>query len=176
MNYPELICESADELKRLEKEQKLVQFRKRARFLRLLKTNAAATQEQAGREVEWKLRQARKIWSLYREKGLSALLENRRQRAFGKLSSRQISELQNYLKELGADSLDRVRGFIESSFGVSYGRGGVRELLARLKIKLETARPSNYQKDERAVENLKKTSSQSRQQSFPQKRSSLKMR
>jgi transposase len=175
MNYPDLIIESADALKQLEKEQKLVQFQKRMRFLWLLKTAAVTTQEQAGKEVEWKLRQSQKIWGLYREKGLAVLLENRHQRAFGKLSSCQLARLQNHLAEFGADSLDQVRDYIQSSCGVSYGRSGVCELLGRLKIKLKTARPSNYQKDEAAVENFKKKNSASRQKSLPQKRSSLKM-
>ena len=176
MKYPELITESADDLKQLEREQKLVFFQKRVRFLWLLKTARAKTQEQAGKEVEWKLRQAQKIWSLYRDKGVSALLENRHKRGFGKLSSWQIAELQNFLKEFGADSLDEVRDYLHSSFGISYQRSGVCELLARLKAKLKTARPSNYQKDEAAVENFKKKSFQSKQKSLPQKRSSLRMK
>ncbi len=176
MKYPELISQSTDDLKQLEKEQKLVQFQKRVRFLWLLKTSAATTQKQAAEQVEWKLRQAQKIWSWYRYKGLAAVLEKRRQRSFGKLSSRQITELQNYLKEFGADSLDEVRDYLQKSFGVDYQRSGVCELLARLKIKLKTARPSNYQKDEAAVENFKKKSFQSKQKSLPQKPLSLKMK
>ena len=69
-----------------------------------------------------------------------------------------------------------MRGFIESSFGINYGRSGVCELLGRLKIKLKTARSSNYQKDQAAVENFKKKSSASRQKSFPKKKSNLKMK
>ena len=176
MNYPELITESADDLKQLEKKQKLVFFQKRVRFLWLLKTALVQTQEQAGKEVEWKLRQSQKIWSLYRDKGLSALVENRHRRGFGKLSSWQIARLQNYLNEFGADSLDEVRDYLQSSFGISYQRSGVCELLARLKVKLKTARPSNYQKDEAAVENFKKKNFLSKQKSLPQKRSSLKMK
>ena len=176
MNYPELISQSADDLKQLEKEQKLVQFQKRVRFLWLLKTSPATAQKQAAEQVEWKLRQAQKIWSLSRDKGLAGVIEKRRQRGFGKLSSQQIAQLQNYLREFGADSLDEVRNYLQSSFGVNYQRSGVCELLARLKVKLKTARPSNYQKDEAAVENFKKKSFQSKQKSLPQKRSSLKMK
>lgn len=174
MNYPELICESVDDLKQLEKEQKLVHCQKRVRFLWLLKTKTATTQEQAGERVEWKLRQSQKIWGLYRRKGLAALLEKRDQHGFGKLSSQQLAKLQNQLGQFGADSLDQVRDYIQSAFGVSYQRSGVCELLGRLKIKLKTGRPSNYQKDQAAVENFKKKNSSRKHESMPSQRLSLK--
>jgi len=66
MNYAQIISESGAELKRLEAEQKLVQFQKRVCFLLALKTGAAKTQEAAGKLVGWQERQSQKIWALYR--------------------------------------------------------------------------------------------------------------
>ena len=66
MNYAQIISESGAELKRLEAEQKLVQFQKRVCFPLALKTGAAKTQEAAGKLVGWQERQSQKIWALYR--------------------------------------------------------------------------------------------------------------
>lgn len=48
MNYEELIGESFDELRKLEKRQKLARDEKRIRFLRYLKSGEAKTQVAAG--------------------------------------------------------------------------------------------------------------------------------
>ena len=64
MDYAQIITESEAELKELEEGQKLVQFQKRVRFLLLLKSGAAKTQETAGVMVGWKKRQSQKIWQL----------------------------------------------------------------------------------------------------------------
>ncbi len=71
MNYSEIISETESALQELENAQKLVQFQKRVRFLRLLKSGEAATQKQAGEIVGWKLRQAQQIWQLYRGQGVA---------------------------------------------------------------------------------------------------------
>jgi len=157
MNYAEIIIESEEELKSIGKKQKLVQLEKRIRFLRLLKSGVAKTQAAAGQVVGWKLRQSQKIWKLYRDGGLSAVLEKPKRWGFGKLSSRQIAELQKYLTEFGANSLLEVSKYLEQSFGVLYTEAGVSALCFRLKIKLKTARPSNAKKDEGVVGRYKKT-------------------
>jgi len=157
MNYAEIITESEEELKRIGKKQKLVQLEKRVRFLLVLKSGDAKTQAEAGERVGWKLRQSQKIWKLYREGGLSAVLEKPKRWGFGKLSSHQIAELQKYLTEFGANSLLEVGKYLEQSFGVLYTQAGVSALCCRLKIKLKTARPSNAKKDVEKVERYKKT-------------------
>ncbi len=157
MNYAEIITESEEELKRIGKKQKLVQLEKRVRFLSVLKSGEAKTQAEAGERAGWKLRQSQKIWKLYRDGGLSAVLEKPKRWGFGKLSSRQIAELQKYLTEFGANSLLEVGKYLEQSFGVLYTQAGVSALCFRLRIKLKTARPSNAKKDEEKVERYKKT-------------------
>lgn len=157
MNYEEIITESEEELKEIEKKQKLVQLEKRVRFLRYLKSGKAKTQEEAGEKVGWKLRQSQKVWKLYREGRLEAVLFKPKRWGFGKLSSHQIAELQKYLKEFGADNLQEVCQYLEQGFGVIYTESGVSALCMRLKIKLKTARPSNAKKDVEKVERYKKT-------------------
>jgi transposase len=158
MNYAEIITETNEELKRVEKKQKLVQFQSRLRFLFLLKTGAAHTQAAAGAEVGWQLRQSQKVWGLYRRGGLAAVLRPPRGWGFGKLSSHQLARLHNYTAQFGAESLQEVRDYLEQTCGVSYTIGGVSALCARLKIKLKTARPANALQDAVTVAAYKKTS------------------
>src|SRR6185436_5716770 len=157
MNYAELISESEEELKQIEKRQKLVQFQKRIQFLRLLRSHLAVTQEEAGKIVGWQLRQSQKIWQWYREGGVEGVLHKPKGWGFGKLSSQQIAQLQNYLAEFGGYSLLEIGHYLEQSFGVVYSTSGVSALCCRLKIKLKTARPANTKKDAAKVEAYKKT-------------------
>lgn len=158
MNYQELIRETLEQLQKHEKQQKLVRNEKRVRFLRFLKSGEAKTQIEAGEMVGWKLRQAQKIWRLYREAGLSGVLEKTANRGFGRLSSYQISQLNRYLEQFGAQTLEEIRGYLSDSFGVRYTIGGLSDLCLRLKIKLKTARPVNYRQDAAEVAEYKKTS------------------
>ncbi len=158
MKYDKLIGEELEELRAIEKKQKLVQFEKRVQFLIALKSGEAVTQKAAGSKVGWKVRQSQKIWRMYRERGLEGVLEKSGRRNFGKLSSVEISRLNEYLREFGARSLAEIQQYVRDSFGVNYTIGGLSDLCIRLRIKLKTARPSNYLKDEGAVLRYKKTS------------------
>jgi transposase len=157
MKYDELISEELEELRAIEKKQKLVQFEKRVRFLIWLKSGEAKTQKAAGSKVGWKMRQSQKIWQRYRERGLEGVLANSERRGFGKLSSVEISRLNEYLREFGARSLAEIQAYVRDCFGVNYTIGGLSDLCLRLPIKLKTERPSNYRKDEAAVSRYKKT-------------------
>ncbi len=157
MNYAQMITETDEELKRVEKKQKLVQLQNRIRFLLLLNSGVARTQAEAGAAVGWKLRQSQKIWRLYSVGGLAAVLHQPQRWGFGKLSSLEIARLHNYTAQFGANSLTEVRDYIEQSCGVNYTIGGVSALCGRLKIKLKSARPSNAKKDMVKVEAYKKT-------------------
>lgn len=157
MNYAELITETVDELKQLEQEQKLVQFQKRISFLLALKTQAAGTQEKAGEQVGWKLRNTQNVWKLYRTGGIREILRKPQRWGFGKLSSQEIARLQKHLAQFGAADLREVQTICEAQFNVYYTIGGVSALCARLKIKLKTARPSNAKKDAALAETYKKT-------------------
>src|SRR5215467_4281316 len=151
MNYAELITESEAELKQIEKQQKLAQMQKRIQFLLLLKSQSALTQQKAGQAVGWQLRQSQKIWQLYRQGGLAAVLAKPKRWGFGKLSSQQIARLQNYLAQFGGASLREISDYLQQSFGVVYSTSGISALCCRLKIKRKTARPSNAKKDEAKV-------------------------
>ncbi len=159
MNYAELIVESEAELTELENKQKLVQFQKRLRFLRLLKSGEVKTQAAAGAMVGWKLRQSQKIWQLYRRGGTSFVLQKNARWQTGKLTNEQRSQLSEQLAQAGgAASLAAVQNHIAAAFGARYTIGGVSGLCRRLRIKLKTARPVNVKKDEARAAEYKKTS------------------
>lgn len=158
MKYDELVGEGLEELRAIEKKQKLVQFEKRVQFLIYLKSGEAVTQKAAGIKVGWQVRQSQKIWQMYRERGLAGVLEKSERRGFGKLSSVEIGRLNEYLRQFGARSLAEIQAYVRDSFGVSYTIGGLSDLCLRLRIKLKTARPSNYLKDEAQVLRYKKPS------------------
>lgn len=157
MNYAQIITETEAELERLEAAQKLVQFQKRVRFLRLLKTDEAKTQAAAGKLVGWQKRQSQKIWALYRKGTIEEVLRKPQRYRLGKLSSQEMARLQQYLREFGANSLSEVRDLIKLMFEVEYSESGVCVLFQRLCIKLKTPRPSNIRKDARAGAEYKKT-------------------
>lgn len=157
MNYAQIITEAEAELERLAAAQKLVQFQKRVRFLLALKTGEAKTQAAAGKLVGWQKRQSQKIWALYRQGTIQAVLRKPQRYGLGKLSSQQMARLQQYLREFGAKSLAEARDLIEQMFGIKYSESGVCVLFQRLRIKLKTPRPSNIKKDERAGAEYKKT-------------------
>ncbi len=158
MNYVELIAETETELTELENKQKLVQFQKRICFLRLLKTGEAKTQAGAGQMVGWKLRNAQKIWQLYRMGGVSEVLRRNQNWQQGKLSAAERTQLSEHLaSNNGAMSLMSIQSHIREAFGMCYTIGGVSDLCGRLRIKLKTARPSNEKKDEQCAAAYKKT-------------------
>jgi len=157
MNYEILISEDLEKLRQIGKKQKFVRDEKRIQFLILLKTGEAKTQKEAGRQVGWKLRQSQKIWRMYRECGVAGILEKKDKRGFGKLSSVEISCLNQYLREFGARSLAEIQQYLKETVGVEYTIGGVSDLCLRLKIKLKTARPANYKQDAAAMNAYKKT-------------------
>ena len=157
MDYESLISEDLEKLKQIRKKQKLVRDEKRIQFLICLKSGEAKTQKEAGSKLGWKLRQSQKIWQMYRERGLEGVLEKTDKRGFGKLSSIEISRLNEYLREFGARSLAEIQQYVQKSFGVNYTIGGLSDLCIRLRVKLKTVRPSNYQKNEAEVKTYKKT-------------------
>ena len=158
MNYAELITETDAELTELADKQKLVQYQRRMRFLWLLKTRAATTQQAAGEQVGWKLRQSQKMWQWYRAGGVAKLLDQSKKWQTGKLSRAEQAEFKQQLAAAGGvESLEWGRRQIKERFGVEYSIGGVSDLCARLQIKLKTARPVNIKRDEVRAAEYKKT-------------------
>lgn len=158
MNYAIAISESAESLTELMGKQKLTICRDRLQYLYLLKTQAAKSQKAAGALIGLKERQSQHIWSLYQQGGISLVLDLTRHTYFGKLSSRQISQLRTYLKTDQASSLTHIQEWLQTNFQVKYTLGGISLLCKRLKIKLKTGRPTHVRQDKAGLDSFKKTS------------------
>jgi transposase len=158
MDYAPAISESPDTLKELMGKQKLTIHRDRLQYLYALKRQEVKSQKSAGALIGLKERQSQNLWQLYRQGGLTLLLDLSRQTYFGKLSSVQMSLLRTYLKTDQANSLADIQEWLENNLQVTYTLGGISLLCKRLKIKLKTGRPSNVRQDKEGMEAFKKTS------------------
>jgi|AntDryMetagUQ255_1029468.scaffolds.fasta_scaffold06707_1 transposase len=158
MDYQIAIKETAEDLRKLEKVTKDLKGRDRARFLRLLKSGEAATQEQAGKLLGIKLRQSQRWWRSYQQEGLREFVRNRYQGRGGKLSGAEKRRLEERLTEDDVMSLQQGREYLAKEFGATYTIGGVSYLFAQMKIKLKTGRPSNAAHSAAAAETFKKNS------------------
>ncbi len=158
LNYIEEIKESVSELKALEASQTKVRFLNYVRFLRYLKDGSAANQTISSGLVGLTLRQGQRIWSRYKEVGLTGLLKPGFVGTVGNLSYVEISRLQSFLRNSETDlTQEQIGDWIGSNFGVHYSQSGISKLFKLLKIKLKTGRPVNIRQKEGDVELFKKS-------------------
>lgn len=157
MNYPSEISEDTAFLQAAEKQQTKAQFRDYVRFLRLLKSGEATTQKTAAKQVNLSLRQAQRLWKIYRQQGFQALIQPRPSTYIGKLSTTQISHLRRFLLDDQAQTLADIQTYLADRLGVSYTIGGVFDLCKRLKIKHKTGRPVHLHQPPGAIETYKKS-------------------
>jgi transposase len=158
MNYSTAKSESPEYLKELMGKQKLTIHRDRLHYLYALKTQEVKSQKSAGALIGLKERQSQNLWQLYRNGGLSLLMDLSRQTYFGKLSSVQMSLLRAYLKTDQANSLCDIQDWLQNNLQATYTLGGISLLCKRLKIKLKTGRPTNVRQDKEGLESFKKNS------------------
>jgi transposase len=156
-NYSELIPDTPEQLIKLEKQQKSGITRDRVRFIRFLKEGTCLTQKESGERIGIKLSQSQAIWRLYREKGLSGLIDRKIKKSWGKLDSHQISRLRERLGSHDLYTQEQIIGWLSVEMGISYTQSGISKLLQRLKIKLKTGRPVNVRKDLSGELSFKKT-------------------
>ena len=159
MNYALKVQEDLLTLQTTEKKQTKAQYRDYVRFLRLLKSGEAQTQEQAAKAVNLTLRQGQRIWKNYHLKGLQKLITPTQSTYIGKLSTTQMSHLRRFLIDDQASTLTDIKDYIAGSLGVKYTIGGVSDLCQRLNIKAKTGRPLHTHQPAGAVEAYKKNSS-----------------
>lgn len=156
MNYQAEITESEDDLIKLERSTKDGKARDRVRFVRLLKTGKATTQQQAGVLIGLGIRQSQRLWQRYRQNGIAVLAVGNYQGSTAKLTEAEQSRLKERLKKDDICSLEQAQNYLQQEFGVSYTRGGVSYLFKRLKVKLKTGRPTNVNQDPAQIEQFKK--------------------
>ena len=156
MNYALKIQEDLLTLQTTEKKQTKAQYRDYVRFLRLLKSGEAKTQQQAAKAINLTLRQGQRIWEKYQLNGLQKLITPTHPPYIGKLSTTQMSHLRRFLMDDQASTLNDIKDYIAGSLGVEYTIGGVFDLCQRLNIKAKTGRPVHAHQPAGAVEAYKK--------------------
>jgi len=155
IKYHEEIKESEAEVLAVERRQSRSKLRDRVRLLRLLKSGSSRSLTQASVVIGLSVAQTRRLYDKYRQGGLQELLAWRQGGNHQKLNPAQQAELIERSKA-GFTSQQAVREYLQQTFNVTYTQGGVSVLLARLKIKLKTARPRHREKDEGAADAFKK--------------------
>lgn len=157
INYKEEITEGVEELLQFERSQKQGRSRDRVRFLRLLKEGIASSQQQAAQMIGLSLRQCQALWKRYKDQGLAKFISNSYKGSWAKLSSVQQARLLQRLDQGDISTQHQLIDWLQQEMGISYTQSGISCLLARLKVKLKTGRPTNVRKDKAAEEAFKKS-------------------
>jgi transposase len=156
MDYAAKITQSTEELQQLEKQQTKPQNRDYVRFIRLLKSKQARTQQQAAELVNLKIRQGQRIFKKYLEQGIEALLSPRQSPHLGKMTFTQIGQLIRFAQDDHASQLADMQTYLSHNHGVNYTISGLSKVCKRLKIKKKTGRPVHVLQQPGTVEDFKK--------------------
>lgn len=157
IDYGKAISESVKLLLEREREQSKAFLRDRIRFLKLLKSGRCSTLKQAGQLISLSQRSSQRLWQLYQQGGLEAVLSYPYQGKPCRLSKEQMEQLKDYLSQDGVQFLHEAKTYMEQRFGLRYSISGLHRLFKRMKVKKKTGRPSNYRKDEKGAKAFKKT-------------------
>lgn len=158
LDYPTLILENIDELRKRERSEKEARIRLRVQLLRLLKNRETDSMKKACRICGITPKHGYDLWKKYREKGMNALLRfdwKPRQSKLNPLQQAQL--LKRAATDNGFGSQAEARDYLNSEFAVAYTQGGVCLLFQRLKIKAKAPRPRNTQAVEEEQAEYKKT-------------------
>lgn len=156
LNYTASITEEASDLHSLIKREPVGMVRDRLRFLHLLKSGACLSQGEASARLGLSTRSGQRIWSMYKQGGLAGVYPVASRRGFGKLSSIELAKVLQRLDGDDIQTQSEIAQWISDNFGVSYSQSGIHRLMARLKVKAKTGRPSNVRKREGEVEAFQK--------------------
>jgi transposase len=146
LDYPALILENIDELRKRERSQKEARIRLRVQLLRLLKNRETDSMKEACRICGITAKHSYDLWKKHRAKGLDEYLRFDLKPRQSKLNAEQRAKLLERAAQtmVSAHKL-KTRKYLKSEFGVAYTQGGVCLLFQRLKIKAKAPRPRNKQ-------------------------------
>lgn len=158
LDFPSLIREDIEALKKREKLETVARLRLRIQFLRLLKTQQADSIKTAAQTVGITPKCGYEWWNLYQEKKLNEYLRLNYKPRRARLSDEQQ---ENLVKRASAENgfasqLEAIK-YLADEFEVSYTQAGVCLLFQRLKIKAKVPRPENIGADKEAQTEYKKT-------------------
>lgn len=158
LDFPTLITQSLDELKKLERTESNARVRLRITLLRLLKSREAQFLKTAALLVGISPKHAYQLWQWYGERSLGEYLRLNYQPGKSKLNPEQQARLIRRAADgTGFASQQEVREFVSKEFDVSYTQAGVCLLFQRLRIKAKVPRPENVAADKETQMEYKKT-------------------
>src|SRR5215218_4010464 len=160
IDYPNVIEEDIEELKKLEKRHRYSHLFHRVRMLRLLKSGECKNLSEAAEALGYSWRQCQRWFATYREGGLQELLKSRvDERGRQELVTPEaFEELQEAMKRGEIATISQAHRFL-SERGIEYSHpDGVGQLLRRRKVKLKTGRPRHEKANPQEQEAFKKTS------------------
>ncbi len=160
IDYPRVITEDQEKLKKLEKRHRYSHLFHRAKMLRLLKSGECANLGQAAEALGYSWRQCQRWFATYREGALEGLLVSRvDERGPRELVTQEaFEELEGAMKEGEIATIAQAHRFLLER-GIDYAHPeSVGALLRRRKVKLKTGRPRHEKADPEAQEAFKKSS------------------
>lgn len=160
IDYPQLIEESEEELRKLEKRHRYTHLFHRVRMLGLLKRRECSTLGEAVGTLGYSRRQGQRWLSAYKEGGMEELLTSRvEERGRAELVSEEaFSEMEEAMKAGRIATVSQAHRFLWDR-GVHYSHPeSVGGLLGRRKVKLKTGRPRHEKADTGEQEEFKKSS------------------
>ena len=158
LDFPTLIKEDIQTLEKRERQQTIARLRLRVQFLRLLKTQSAASIKAVCQTIGITAKRGYEWWGLYQEKELEGFLQLHYKARQARLSSEQQAKLMlRSSADNGFGSQREAIKYLQDEFAVSYTQPGVCLLFQRLKIKAKEPRPENKKADQEAQVEYKKT-------------------
>lgn len=160
IDYPRLIEESEEELKKLEKRHCYTHLFHRVRMLALLKSGDCSTVGEAVGTLGYSRRQGQRWLSAYKQGGIEELLTSRvEERGRAELVSEEaFSDLEEAMKRGEIATVAQAHEFLRSR-GVHYSHPeSVGGLLRRRKVKLKSGRPRHEKADQKEQDAFKKSS------------------
>lgn len=153
------ITETVEELHQLLKQQKTVSTREKIQALYLLQSKQVKTVKKLA-EILGRPRITLQRWlKLYREGGLSRLLEQKKSPGRPKIIQEEIREelKQELADPQGFKSYEEIRTWIRAVAGIEVSYKVVHDTVRyQMKAKLKVPRPVNIKKEEKAEEEFKK--------------------
>ncbi len=158
LDFPALIKEDLKTLEQRERQQTVARLRLRLQFLRLLKTQSAASIKAVCLTIGITPKRGYEWWDLYKEKELDRFLQlHYKPRQMRLCREQQAKLLERSSTDNGFGSQREAIKYLQDEFAVSYTQPGVCLLFQRLKIKAKKARPENNKADQQAQIEYKKT-------------------
>jgi transposase len=173
INYPEVIQESQEELKGLEKRHRYSHLFHRVKMLRLLKSEECRNLGEAAEALGYSWRQCQRWFASYRKGGLDELLVSR----VGERGPKELvtdeawEELEEAMKKGQIATIVQAHQFLAQR-GIEYAHPeSVGQLLKRRQVKLKSGRPRHRKADpeeqQRFKKSLPKTSDNEKANSIP---------